>query len=167
MLRTITAKGFEILYKAYQSGEYPEYFRNFEDFLNMEQFAAYMQTCGSLTEVVDGTQIQGFVTLAQVARTRIALPSILILKDHQHKGVAVSAFKEIGDWVFKKGFLRIICVCSRDDDRTMKLLEKAHFFPEARMRGNCFYKGRLHDEMRFSLPREQWRKFYQNQSEKE
>ena len=160
MLRNLSQEGAEKLFQLYSSGEYQKYFRHFDDFLNKEQLLQQAISGGNPMEIVDNNQIVGFVQVRVENKSRVAHLGTILDKAHQGKSRALLAVLETADYLFNKGILRIVCVCCRDDERTMKLLQKGGFLPEARMRGNCYCDGRIRDELRWVMPREVFYKTY-------
>lgn len=158
MLRNLTPEGLDQYFEAYQSGRYQKYFRHFEDFLNKEQIKAIASAVAM--EIVVSNRIVGFLNVQYSNKSRVANVGVMIKEEFQKQSHALLSMLETADYLFKKGCLRIICVCCRDDTRAMELLEKAGFLPEARMRGNCFCDGRIRDELRWAMPRETYKKTY-------
>lgn len=160
MLRNITQEGKDLINALYESKEYPEYFRHFEDFMNKEDVETFMATAGTVLEITDDNKVIGIATIAIANKTRICYPSVLIEKANQSRGLARTTLMELADLTFSKGCLRMVCNCSKDDTRAMDLLKKGGFLPEAKLRSNCYYSGKFHDEVRWVLPREQYMKLY-------
>ena len=160
--QVITEHGLNRLYEMYLTQELPEFFRNFPDTLPLEPFSLYLTTTGDVLELIEDNTIIGFSTAAFHLKTKIATLSALIELPYQKTGLALKYMKQFAKLAFDQGALKLVCVCSRDDKRTMSLLEKAKFLPEARLRGNCFYQGKIHDELRWSLPKNLYTKYYED-----
>lgn len=160
MFTNATQVGLRAMYQMYLSREYATAFRNFDDFMHFDQFVTALSSQGTLMQIEHEGKFAGFLVVGINPKTRMAALGIGLLKEFQSKGLAVKAVVETMHYLFSKGLLRLVCMVSRDDKRSMELLEKGKFLPEARLRGNCFYNNKLHDEIRWVMPRELYFKHY-------
>lgn len=149
------------LYKMYQEGSQEAFFRNFPRNINKEQLLAILKLSGDVLRVVSNKQVVGWLIAGMHPLTRMASIGLMIKPQAQHAGHAAAAVKVAAKHFFDKmDANKLVCVCSRDDKRTMQLLEKAKFYSEARLRDNTFYGNALHDEIRWALPRDRYYKLY-------
>jgi len=164
-LTNLTSDNLKTLHKLYQSNEYPIWSRHFSDFLNQEQFLEELSTLGSLLAVSEGDVFKGLLTVSLKNKPKLAHISLLLLKEHQHKGLAPKAILQIMDYLFKGETRRVVVTVSSEDERTTSLLRKGHFTQEGKLIKSCYYNNKYYDETRFSLSREKYKEYYQNKKE--
>lgn len=159
----IAEEDYKVLFQMFNEGMYPEYFRNFWPGCTPQQFKAQLATGGDVLIVHDpkDAAIVGIVSAGFNPMTRMAFAGLLVFEPARHKGFAAEIIKNLAEKVFDKlNANKLVCICSRDDKRSMYLLEKAGFLPEARLRDNTFYSGKLHDELRWAMPRDRYYRLY-------
>jgi len=161
MLVQSTADTIQYVYMLYTDGQYPEFFRDLPPNCSPEQALSILQYHGDIVQIVEEGVTVGFIVSGMNDYTRLVTIGVLILKEYQTKGYAAKAVKEAAELFFTRlNANKVVCTCSKDDKRTMYLLEKAKFLPEARLRDNTFYLGELHDEIRWALPRDRYFSLY-------
>lgn len=154
--------GFDHLYALFMCKKYPEFFRNVPPEANREEFEAIMSYGTEVLDLIaDSGELVGWLFASLIRMTRLVQMGLLIMEEHQKKGLAVASIKAAAKFAFRDANAnKLVCTCSRDDKRTMNILEKAQFLPEARLRENCYYNGKLHDELRWAMPRQRYFKLY-------
>lgn len=166
MFKNISKEGAQELYKAYYSNEYPIFFRHMEDFLNEDQFYQIFGNGISVLEICQ-KKIYGFLTLKVYIKPKIVEVGILLLKDFQKTGLALKAMKMILTYLLiKQGYNKVICTVAKDDIRSMELLKKGQFLPEARLKYNCYYDNKLRDELRWAMPKNRFKHLYFDKPQK-
>ena len=159
-LVNFTADDYRRAYTAYDSGLYEVFFRHFQPFLNLEEFANCFANFGRAQAILADGEYAGFILTRIFHRPKIADVSILIEKPYQRQGVAVKAVVEAGMHLVQTGVNKVTCHTAKGDIRTDKLLREAGFEAEACLKDNCFYSGGLDHEVRWSITAEEAQRRY-------
>lgn len=157
----INEQDVALMHDWYEKGTYPEYFRSAPPNCTPEQLAMLMRLGGDTFRIIVEDKHVGWITAGMHPFTRMASCGIIVFDEYLNKGYAAEAVKKAAKFIFNSmKALKLVCVCSRDDKRSMYILEKAKFLPEARLRGNTYYSGAIHDEIRWTMPRDKYYKLY-------
>ncbi len=156
MFTYLGLENIDRFYEWYKEG-YPVFFRHFDDFMNREQFC--QSVLGSSRKCLYIDDI-GIIILSIQSKVKSCEVSILINHNQQKNGVCFETMKNIADYLFKAGIIKIIVQVSKDDERTNGLCLEGGFVKEAEFEDSCFYEGKLHNEIRYILDEPEYRRLY-------
>jgi RimJ/RimL family protein N-acetyltransferase len=155
----ITKDTVELLYSWYKEDTEPIYFRHMPDGLELEPFALSLDIAGLLLEIID-KELIGVVHVTLRPRPKLAEIAIMLLPEYRGQKKALETMKQLMDSLYEDRIHKVVVNVSRDDVETVSALEKGGFRVEARLRDNCFYSGKLHDELRLSMTANKFKELY-------
>jgi ribosomal-protein-alanine N-acetyltransferase len=78
-------------------------------------------------------------------------------KAYWGKGIMTEAVEALTRYGFERMNLnRIAATADSENSRSIRLLERSGFLKEGLLRDHCYYKGRFHDEVIYSLLQKDW-----------
>jgi RimJ/RimL family protein N-acetyltransferase len=154
MFVNLSLKDIPELYSLYKSEEYKNFFRHFEDFLNIDEFSNVLNSFKWLkTE-------EGFVSLKIYPKPKLCLVSIIIKKEFQNQGLGFKTMFELAKYLFSNGIDRIVVNCLQSDDHTCMMCDKGGFEKEGLLVNSCEIDVLLQNEVRFGISKETFNTLY-------
>jgi RimJ/RimL family protein N-acetyltransferase len=82
---------------------------------------------------------------------------VAVYRDYRGQGYAVDAARIILKYGFwEQRYQKCNSACLATNDASIRIHEKLGFIEEGRIRRNCFYDGKYHDEVLFGMTREEF-----------
>ena len=82
---------------------------------------------------------------------------VAVYRDHRGQGNAVDAVRTVLKYGFwEQRYQKCNSMCLHTNAASIRLHEKLGFIEEGRIRRNCFYNGKYHDDVLFGMTREEF-----------
>jgi len=144
------------LWKLYIDPNYATYFRHYPPFLNQPQFRSIQTKYGSLMAIYEATTKVGWVNINRQLNTGISDVSIILFNHKQKQGYGLEIMQDIAKYLFDGDTKKIVCLTVEDDTRTNDILKQGGFTKECVIPESCKYNDKYHNEIRWSLKKENY-----------